>query len=153
MTARRAAFLLGRTIFGGYFAYNGINHFKERQMMSDYAASQRVPRPDIAVSATGAMLLAGGASVLTGVRPRWGLATIIGFLAGVTPAMHRFWDVSDPEQRLGEMINFTKNLALAGACLMMMEIPEPWNQELEEYDLEVELADDVSPEPDRLLAA
>jgi hypothetical protein len=27
---------------------------------------------------------------------------------------------------MGEMINFTKNLALVGAALALMQIPEPW---------------------------
>jgi uncharacterized membrane protein YphA (DoxX/SURF4 family) len=155
VTLRRAAFMLGRTIFGGYFAYSGISHFQQRQMMSGYAASKGIPAPDVAVQATGAMLVAGGASIMTGVQPRWGLAAVVGFLAGVTPTMHRFWDIDDPQQRMGELINFTKNLALAGACLMMMEIPEPWNADVqeEEWDLEVELDDETTPDPTKKLLA
>ena len=39
--------------------------------------------------------------------------------------IHDFWNISDPTQRLGEMINFTKNAALMGAALMMLSLP-PW---------------------------
>lgn len=149
MTARRTAFLVGRALFGGFFVYNGINHFKNERMMEGYASSKGVPAAAAAIPTTGAMLLAGGASVVTGIAPRWGLSTLFAFLTSVTPAMHRFWEEEDAQRRTTEMINFGKNLALAGACLMLLEVPEPWNQEIEEYDLEVELDDSADP----LLAA
>ena len=46
----RSLFVLGRAIFGGYFLYNGINHFINESMMSQYAASKGVAAPDAAVS-------------------------------------------------------------------------------------------------------
>jgi uncharacterized membrane protein YphA (DoxX/SURF4 family) len=48
------------------------------------------------------------------------------FLLSVTPVMHNFWTVTDPTQRLGEFINFSKNAALLGAALMLLAIPSPW---------------------------
>jgi uncharacterized membrane protein YphA (DoxX/SURF4 family) len=122
----RALHVLGRTIFGGYFLYNGLNHFKHREMMSQYAAFKGVANPDAAVEVSGALLLAGGLSVLAGVKPRQGLAAIIAFLIPVSLRMHRYWEVEDPQQRLAEMVNFTKNMALVGAALTMMQIREPW---------------------------
>jgi uncharacterized membrane protein YphA (DoxX/SURF4 family) len=122
----RALFVLGRVIFGGYFAYNGINHFKNQKMLSQYAAMKGTPAPDAAVQATGAMLLAGGLSVMFGVKPRQGLATLISCIIPMTMQMHRFWDVDDQQQRMHEMVNFTKNMALVGAALTMMQIREPW---------------------------
>lgn len=50
----------------------------------------------------------------------------ISFLVPVTLQMHRFWEIEDQGQRNNEMINFTKNFALVGAALMMMQIDEPW---------------------------
>jgi uncharacterized membrane protein YphA (DoxX/SURF4 family) len=122
----RAMFVLGRMIFGGFFAWNGLSNILERQQKSYYATAKGVPAPEVAVPASGALLLAGGLSVMAGVKPREGLAAIIGFLIPVTLQMHRFWDVEDPQVRQSEMINFTKNVALAGAALMMMELSEPW---------------------------
>ena len=124
----RALFLAGRALFGGFFAYNGVNHFQNKQMMTAYAESKGVPSSaaEAAIPATGAMLLAGGLSVLAGARPRQGLATIVGFLIPVTFQMHRFWEVEDPERRMNEMVQFAKNLALVGAALMLLQIPEPW---------------------------
>jgi len=122
----RSAFLLGRVIFGGFFVYSGFNHFKHREQMSGYAASKGTRAPEAAVLGTGAMLLSAGTSVITGITPRKGLAAIVAFLVPVSLQMHRFWDIEDPQQRQNEMIHFMKNMALAGAALAMMQIPEPW---------------------------
>jgi putative oxidoreductase len=121
-----ALFVLGRMIFGGYFAYNGINHFLHQKALSQYAEARGVPAVEAAVPATGAMLLAGGASIISGIKPRQGLAAIVGFLLPVTFQMHRFWEEQDPSQRMNELVNFSKNLALVGAALMMLQIEEPW---------------------------
>jgi putative oxidoreductase len=122
----RAPFVLGRLLFGGYFIFAGINHFKEKREMSQYAAAKKVPRPDWAVQATGAALIAGGASILLGFKPKLGAAAIIGFLAGVSPVMHDFWKQEDPQQRMNDMVNFTKNLALMGGAAALMAVEEPW---------------------------
>ncbi len=122
----KAPFLLGRLAFGGYFLYSGIHHFQERKMLAQYAGSKGVPLAEPAVLATGAMMIVGGASILTGVKPKLGTLAILGFLAGVTPMMHDFWKHEDPQQRQAEMINFTKNLALAGGALALMGVEEPW---------------------------
>jgi putative oxidoreductase len=122
----RALFVLGRAVFGGYFVWNAVNLIVERQQMSQYASAKGVPTADVAVPASGALLLAGGLSIMAGFKPRQGLAAIIGFLIPVSLEMHRFWDVQDPQQRQIEMINFSKNMALIGAALMMLQLPEPW---------------------------
>ena len=122
----RIPFLLGRAIFGGYFVMSGVHHFKEAKTLSQYAASKHVPNPELAVRATGAMLILGGTSILLGVKPKLGAMAIIGFLAGVSPVMHNFWKVESPEQRMNEMVNFTKNLALAGGAIALMGVDEPW---------------------------
>jgi putative oxidoreductase len=122
----RGLFVLGRVIFGGFFAYNGVNHFLHQKTMSQYAAAKGVPVPGAAIPGTGAMLVAGGASIMAGLKPRQGLAAVIGFLVPVTLQMHRFWDEQDPSQRMNELINFSKNMALLGAALMLLQIEEPW---------------------------
>ena len=122
----RTPFLLGRLIFGGYFIFSGIHHFKQTRELADYAAAKHVPNPDLAVRVTGAALIAGGASILFGIKPKLGTAAIIGFLAGVSPIMHDFWKQQQPEQRMNDMINFTKNMALVGGAMALMGVEEPW---------------------------
>jgi len=40
--------------------------------------------------------------------------------------MHRYWEVADQIEKMGEQINFYKNLGLIGAILMLLAIPTPW---------------------------
>jgi putative oxidoreductase len=82
--------------------------------------------PRLAVAASGVALVAGGASILLGVKPRLGATALIAFLAVVSPAMHNFWRAEDPQQRMNDMINFTKNMALLGSALALLSIEEPW---------------------------
>jgi putative oxidoreductase len=118
--------MAGRAIIGGYFLYNGINHFRKRAQLAGYAKSKQVPAPDVAVMASGALAALGGLSVLTGVQPKVGSALIATFLLGVTPQIHDFWTVEDPAQRMSEFTNFTKNLAILGAACFIAAVPEPW---------------------------
>jgi len=111
---------LGRILFGGYFAYNGFNHFKMLDMMSGYAKSKGAPMPKLSVALSGLLLLIGGMSVLFNILPSVGLVALVFFLIPVTFIMHAFWKVQDPTAKMGEMINFTKNLALLGAVLILL---------------------------------
>ena len=123
-TVEQAALLAGRVIFGGYFIYSGIKHFKEREALIGYAAAKGVAFPEVAVLGSGAMLVAGGVSLLTGVKPKFGASLITAFLTGVTPKMHDYWNVDDPGQRASEMVNFTKNLALIGGAALAAAVAE-----------------------------
>jgi hypothetical protein len=40
--------------------------------------------------------------------------------------MHDFWRREDPNQRMNDMINFTKNMALLGGATALMGVEEPW---------------------------
>jgi hypothetical protein len=63
-------------LFGGVFLYNGINHFLQYKTLSQYAQAKGVPFPPVTVLSTGALLTAGGASLLLGLRPKWGAAAV-----------------------------------------------------------------------------
>ncbi len=94
--------------------------------MSQYAKGKNVPMPDVAVMASGAALIVGGASLLLGIKPKIGAAAVVGFLAAVSPVMHNFWNQEDPQQRQMEMIQFSKNMAMLGGALALMGVEEPW---------------------------
>jgi putative oxidoreductase len=119
-------FLIGRVVFGGFFLYNGINQFRKLKTTAQYTAAKGVPLPEAAVALSGGALVLGGASILLGLQPKLGAAAIVTFLAGVSPVMHNFWSIEDPNQRMSEMVNFTKNMALLGAALALLGVEEPW---------------------------
>jgi putative oxidoreductase len=118
--------LIGRIIFGGFFLYAGIHHFTSLSYTAGYAKMKGTPDPEVAVVGTGILLVLGGLSLLLGVWPFIGCILLLIFLLGVSPVMHDFWNVKDAEQRTMEMVHFTKNVALAGALLIIMTIPGPW---------------------------
>jgi putative oxidoreductase len=119
------AFLIGRLLFGGVFLFSGFNHFLSLAQEAQFAAAKGVPFPQVAVMITGAMLLFGGLSIMLGWRPELGITAIVVFLVCITPIMHNFWDESGAE-RMGDMANFIKNVALAGGSLMLTAVPRPW---------------------------
>ena len=91
------------------------------------AGSIRIARGDgDAVPAGPRPLVRAGAELETAVGPDLGpglgAAAVAGFLIGVSPIMHDFWRVQDPEKRQSEMINFTKNMALLGGSLALMGV-------------------------------
>jgi uncharacterized membrane protein YphA (DoxX/SURF4 family) len=121
-----APLLLARALFGSFFLYSGVNHFLDFKGMKDYAQSKGTPLPAVAVAGSGLMLLAGGLSLITGLRPKIGASLVSAFLAGVSPQMHAFWKETDPQARTNEMINFTKNMALVGGAMFAAATPVPW---------------------------
>jgi putative oxidoreductase len=119
-------FLLGRILFGGFFLLSGFRHFTGASAMAPYAASKDVPAPRVAVLGSGVLLALGGLSILLGVRPKWGVLFLALFLIPVSFKMHNYWADKDPQMRQNNEIQFHKNLALLGAALMLLAIPEPW---------------------------
>lgn len=113
-------FLIGRILFGGYFIMSGIKHFKHKDSMKGYAASKGVPFPEFAVLGSGLIMVLGGLGVVFWAYHTLALVLLLLFLVPVTMTMHAFWDVKDPQMRMAEEINFYKNIALAGAILMLL---------------------------------
>jgi uncharacterized membrane protein YphA (DoxX/SURF4 family) len=114
--------ILGRVIFGGYFIYSGINHFMHLKMMAGYAQSKKAPMPQVSIIITGLMLLAGGISYLFNFHVMIGSILLILFLLPASFMMHNYWTIKDPQQKMGEMVNFFKNFALIGALLLMASV-------------------------------
>lgn len=120
------AAIVGQVLFGLYFLHNALNHFMHVKMMAGYAASKKVPLPALAVLGSGLLLLCGGLSVLTGLYLIYGLSCLVVFLIVVTFWMHAFWTDKDATMKMMNTVNFTKNLALLGAVLMMFSYMDTW---------------------------
>ena len=123
-------FLIGRIIVGGFFLMNAFNHFTKTGMMAGYAQSKGTPAAKLAVLGTGVLLLLGGLSFLLGYHVTIGTGLLIIFLLGVSFRIHAYWKISDPMARLGEQVNFMKNMAMVGFLLMTLMISRPWHLSL-----------------------
>lgn len=110
---------LGRFLFALIFLTAAPGHFTKQTIA--YAASQGVPLASIAVPLSGLLALAGGLSILLGYRARIGAWLIALFLIAVTPAMHKFWAVTDPMMAQMQMIMFLKNVSMLGAALLITQ--------------------------------
>lgn len=112
--------IIGRIIFGLYFAYSGFNHLKNIKGMAAYAASKKVPWPKVAVFGTGILILLGGLGVTFAFHMTISLGLISIFLVPTTIFMHDFWNETDPMTKMSQRVNFLKNTALLGACLLII---------------------------------
>jgi uncharacterized membrane protein YphA (DoxX/SURF4 family) len=102
---------------------NGYNHFKNLEGTTGYAQSKGVKNAKTAVIVGGILLILGGAGIVLGIFPRFSVLLLEIFLIPVTLKMHQYWKITDPMQKMGEEINFMKNVALIGAALMFLAAP------------------------------
>ncbi len=119
-------FIIGRIIVGGFYLMNAINHLTKADMLTQYAESKGVPSSKLAVIGTGFLLLLTSLSIFTGAFVTYGAIAAIVFFLGVTPVMHNFWSIEDPQQKMGEMVNFMKNMALMGYTLLLLSFSDDW---------------------------
>ena len=127
MGSANVLFLVGRIVFGIYWLMGAGSHlFFNRAALKGYAGSKNVPSPSVAIAITGFLLLVGGLGILLGIYTTWAIGALLLFLLPVTVIMHSFWLDKDPAARAGNIINFSKNVALIAALLMLLAIPAPW---------------------------
>jgi uncharacterized membrane protein YphA (DoxX/SURF4 family) len=108
---------LARAAFGGYFAFNGVHHFREMKRLKKYAETKSVPCPELTLQGSGLLLIASGLSLGLNIKPKLGAAGIVLFLATANAKMHNFWTKRDLDRRYKELANFSKNLALIAATV------------------------------------
>ena len=111
--------LIGRILFVALFLPSGYAHFAKRNMMAPYAAHKGVPMAMPAVLGGGVLLVLGGLSVLFGIWADLGALLLFAFLFPTAILMHAFWKETDATAKLTEQVQFSKDLGLAGASLML----------------------------------
>lgn len=114
--------LIGRVLFALLFINSGIAHFTQREAMSGYAQFKKVPAAKLMVLVTGFLILLGGVFVAAGIYADLGALLIAIFLIPTAFMMHNFWTITDAQAKQSEMISFFKNLALAGAALVIFAL-------------------------------
>jgi uncharacterized membrane protein YphA (DoxX/SURF4 family) len=118
--------LVGRVLFGGLLVFQGLNHFMDVEGMTGYAEMKGLPAPGFSVIASGVMLVLGGLGIVLGVYPAIAAGTLVVFLFVAAVTMHNFWAVPEDQQQ-NEMVQFIKNVELAGAALVFLALSgEAW---------------------------
>jgi putative oxidoreductase len=117
-------FLVGRVLFALLFVSSGfMAHLGEggRQGRA-YARSLGAPSPDVLVPLSGITIIVGGLMIAFGVWADLGALLVLGFLVGITPIMHAFWKIDEPQMKAIQNAMFFKNAALAGGALIIFYI-------------------------------
>jgi putative oxidoreductase len=108
---------LGRLCFSLIFLATAMTHFSPQAI--EHAASAGVPYANYLVPLSGVLAVAGGLSILFGLKARFGAWLIVLFLVPVTVAMHAFWNMTDPGAYQMHFVHFLKNVALLGGAFLI----------------------------------
>jgi len=101
-------------------------HFMKLKDMAEYARMKGAPMPKLSVIGSGMVSMLAGLGVVFGVYQSISLLAIAAFLVVITPIMHAFWKVTDPNMKMMEMQMFLKNMALMGAALALYVFSSGW---------------------------
>lgn len=119
---QRPFFRLGRVVYGGILALTAVDGLRNTEERAQYAAAKNVPMPKYANIVSHVLLLVGAVGVSLWRAPRLATSAVVTFFLGVTPTMHNFWTIEDPERKQQETFHFLKNMALLGTALLLLGI-------------------------------
>lgn len=107
--------IAARVLVSQLFIISGLGKLAAYGATIGYFQSLGMPMPAVLVAATIIIELGGGLALLLGFKTRWVAAVLALFTLGSALIAHL--DLSDPMQ----LINFTKNFAIAGGLLMFVK--------------------------------
>jgi len=110
---------IGRVLFAVLFLGSGIAHLTKTAMLTGYAKYKKLPAAKLGVIGSGVFILLGGLSILTGLYVDLGALLLVIFLFPAAFVFHNFWAETDATAKQNEQTAFTKDLALAGAALIV----------------------------------
>ena len=111
-----------RVLFALLFISSGISHITKNAAMTSYAQYKKIPMAKFAVYITGVMLVLGGLYIALGFYADLGALLLAAFLLPTAFLMHPFWKESDATAKQNESISFFKDLALAGAAMIIFAL-------------------------------
>ena len=109
--------LIGRILFALLFLGSGMAHLTKTADMAAYVGAKGLPAPKLATQVSGLVILLGALSVLLGLWGDLGALLLVAFLVPAALVVHAFWKETDAMGKQMEMVQFNKDIALAGAAL------------------------------------
>ncbi len=101
---------------------SGIAHFAKLEAMTGYAQYKKLPAAKLGVMISGLFFLLGGIYIAAGFWVDLGALLLAITLILAAVIFHSFWKETDPTAKQNEMIAFNKNIALAGASLILFAL-------------------------------
>jgi uncharacterized membrane protein YphA (DoxX/SURF4 family) len=112
--------MVGRVLFATYFLAMGMSHLVHFREHSAFIGGKGVPLARSATMLTILMMVSGGVLVLFNWHTSIGGALLFGIIFPAPFFLHHFWNETDTYLRLSEFAHFIKDLALAGAALLLI---------------------------------
>jgi putative oxidoreductase len=113
-------FLIGRVIYTLIFIIAGIDHLRDFNHTVEMTTKFKAPFPRLSAAVMSIFAVVGGLSVAFGFHAKIGALLLLIFLIPTTFIVHRFWGLSDKQQRAMQRVHFNKNLSLLGVTLMIL---------------------------------
>lgn len=101
---------------------SGIAHFAKLEAMTGYAQYKKLPAAKLGVMISGLFFLLGGIYIAAGFWVDLGALLLAITLILAAVIFHNFWKETDPTAKQNEMIAFNKDIALAGASLILFAL-------------------------------
>ena len=117
-----AVLVIGRILFAFIFVTSGIAHFAKLEAMTGYAQYKKLPAAKLGVMISGLFFLLGGIYIAAGFWVDLGALLLAITLILAAVIFHNFWKETDPTAKQNEMIAFNKDIALAGASLILFAL-------------------------------
>jgi putative oxidoreductase len=111
-------FLAGRILLAVPFVQSGLMIHFSRQGV-EYARSYNASAPELMVPLSGVAIVAGGLSVALGIWGDLGALVLAAFALAILPIMHAFWKEEDAQAQQMQVVNFVKNISMAGGALIL----------------------------------
>ena len=114
--------IVGRVMLALIFLMSAAgNKIPNFESVAGYMESEGVPAASAMLAGAIVFLLAGGISIVLGFKARIGASLLLIFLALATYYFHDFWTFEpDSKEFQMQMIQFMKNLSLAGAMVLLI---------------------------------
>jgi putative oxidoreductase len=117
--ARDIAALIGRILLVSVFLMSGFGKITGFAGTASYIAAHGLPFPALGVLIAIAVEVGAGLLVLIGWKARWAALAIAIFTVAAGVLFHAFWADAEPAARMGNFVNFWKNISIAGGFLMV----------------------------------
>ncbi|CAB5240725.1 unannotated protein [freshwater metagenome] len=114
--------LIGRLLLAFLFIPAGIAHFAKLEAMTGYAQYKKLPAAKLGVLVSGLFFLLGGIYIAIGLWVDLGALLIAITLILAAVIFHNFWKETDATAKQNEQMAFTKDIALAGAALVIFAL-------------------------------
>ena len=113
-----AAALVGRILLAWMFIQSGFGKLTGFEGTVGYIASKHLPLPQVAAAIAVIVELGAGLMLAIGFKARWAALAIGIFTIAAGFLFHDFWN-ADAAAKMGQTINFWKNITIAGGMLMV----------------------------------